>query len=925
MSERKKLIEVALPLEDINVASAHEKSVRHGHPSTLHLWWARRPLATCRAVLFSSIVDDPSSRPDEFPTSEAQAVERERLFELIRRMVKWESIADTELFDEVRAEILKATDGNPPPVLDPFCGGGSIPLEAQRLGLEAHASDLNPVAVLITKALIEIPPRFANMPPVHPSATSRTSWHGAEGLAEDVRRYGAWMRDRAKERIGHLYPKVRVGGSEHTVIAWLWARTVTCPNPGCRAEMPLVRSFELSRKKGKETYVEPIVEGATVRFEIRTGKGAKPGTVSRQGATCIVCKTAVSFTHVRAEGKARGLGARLMAIVADGQRGRIYLPPSHEHEELAASAKPDWEPEGELPHNPRDFKTPNYGMTEWKHLFTPRQLTALTTFSHLVGEARAQALTDATASASTGSDTPSAAGHLDRTDPRPLRESGQGPIAYADAVSCMLGLVASRLADYGATICSWHSGRDTVRNVFARQAIPMTWDFAEPSAMSDSTGGWLSMLRWTAGAVEAASCAAAGSSVQLPADSMLSRVQPVLVSTDPPYFDNIGYADLSDFFFVWLRAGLRDVFPDLFRTVATPKAEELVATPYRFGGSKEAAETHFRSGMTDVLKRMLTAQHPDYPASIYYAYKASESDDETGRTNTGWASFLQSVVDAGFRITATVPMRSELANRMLASGTNALASSIVVVVRPRRCDAPLATRAEFLNALRAELPDAIRTLESGAIAPVDLPQALVGPGMGVFTRYRTVREASGESMPVGVALSVINQVIDQIEAEQTGEFDAYTRFAIEWYRQHGWSEGDSGAADAMARGKNTAVNALEAAGIVRAKAGKTHLVRRDELPTDWDPTTDTRLTVWEVTQHLARAMAEGEQAAAGIIRAVGGLAEAARDLTYRLHHIASAERNDSAEAQVYNVLAAAWPDLVRGALSDPHSGQAALL
>lgn len=397
MVQKRKLIEVALPLEAINRESAREKSIRHGHPSTLHLWWARRPLAAARAVLFAQLVDDPSSHPEEFPTEELQRKERERLHKLVERLVVWENIQDEKLLAEAHAEILKSTDGNPPPILDPFAGGGTIPLEAQRLGLEAHASDLNPVAVLINKALIEIPPKFSGQPPVSPDvARDQLShpWPRATGLAEDVRRYGQWMRDEAEKRIGHLYPKATLpDGSQATVIAWIWARTVTCPNPACGIAMPLVRSWWLGKKKGKEAFVVPSVVDGKVHFAIGHNTKRAPatdGTVSRTGATCIGCGATVDLNYLRAEGRAGRMGAQLMATVAEGNRSRIYTEPTPEHEAAAKAERPIDAPSGEIAMNPRWFSTPAFGMTTFADLFTARQLRALTTFSDLVVEAREQ-------------------------------------------------------------------------------------------------------------------------------------------------------------------------------------------------------------------------------------------------------------------------------------------------------------------------------------------------------------------------------------------------------------------------------------------------------------------------------------------------------------------------------------------------------
>jgi putative DNA methylase len=733
---RKKLIEVALPLEAINAASAREKSIRHGHPSTLHLWWARRPLAAARAVIFAQMVDDPSANPDLFPTEQAQEKERRRLFRIIEDLVQWENTTNEAVLQAARDEILaswrRACAENAdhprakelfdrhklPAFHDPFAGGGSLPLEAQRLGLEAYASDLNPVAVLICKAMIEIPPRFAGRPPVNPQARKEKSlvarqWRGAQGLAEDVRYYGQWMRDEAERRIGHLYPKVEVTaemakgrpdlkpyvGRKLTVIAWLWARTVKSPNPAfAHVDVPLASTFVLSTKAGKEAYVEPVIEGGGYRFTVKVGKpkdaeAAKNGTKLARGANfrCLMSGTPISGDYIKAEGKAGRMGARLMAIVAEGERGRVYLAPTEEHEAAAREAKPTWKPETPLAPDPRALWTPPYGLTTYGDLFTPRQLVALTTFSDLVGEAMRQVRRDAIA-----------AGLPD--DGKPLRDGGSGATAYAEAVGVYLAFALSRSVDRGSNVCSWDNSpkMEALRNTFGRQAIPMVWDFAEGNPFSESSGNWINNVEWGAKSVTRLAGTAKGHAQQEDARSQ-SLSPERIVSTDPPYYDNIGYADLSDFFYVWLRRSLKGVYPDLFATLAVPKAEELVATPYRHG-SKEKAEAFFLDGMTRALHRLAEQAHPAFPVTIYYAFKQSESESDEGTSSTGWETFLDAVMRAGFGISGTWPMRTELSNRMIGAGTNALASSIVLVCRPRPKDAPTATRREFLSALKAELP-----------------------------------------------------------------------------------------------------------------------------------------------------------------------------------------------------------------------------
>ena len=941
---RKKLIEVALPLEAINAASVREKSIRHGHPSTLHLWWARRPLAAARAVLFAQMVDDPSARPELFPTDEAQSQERQRLFRIIEELVKWENTTNEAVLEAAREEIRKSwrrtceeNQEHPraaelfdpdklPAFHDPFSGGGAIPLEAQRLGLEAHASDLNPVAVLINKAMIEIPPKFKGKPPVNPEArrgkgSTSAVWKGAAGLAEDMRYYGKWMRDEAEKRIGHLYPKVEVTaamaqerpdlksyvGRKLTVIAWLWARTVKSPNPAfASVDVPLASTFMLSTKKGKEAYVEPVIEDGGYHFAVRARKppdSAKGGTKSGGSWSpflCLMSGAPMPFEYLRSEAKAGRMSACLMAIVAEGDRERVYLGPTPEHESAVNKACPSWKPNIALPNNPRNFQTPLYGMNSFSDLFTPRQLVALTTFSDLVGEARVRIHADAVE-----------AGIPD--DGVPLWDAGTGVTAYAETVSVYLAFALSKQADLGNSLCRWEPVAQCPRQLFGRQAIPMIWDYAEGNPLGNSSGGWSVLVGGIAkafartfGTIEAAK---PGFSQQADAAVQgLSRGK--IVSTDPPYYNNIGYADLSDFFYAWLRQPLKTVFPGIFATLEVPKTEELVATPYRHG-TREKADTFFLNGMTQVMNRLACQSHSTFPVTIYYAFKQSESKSSTGTTSTGWETFLEAVIRSGFAIRGTWPLRTENATRLVGMTTNALASSIVLACRPRPSDAPLATRREFVDALRSELPDALRQMQQGNIAPVDLAQAAIGPGMAVLTRYSKVLNASGGEVSVREALALINQTLDEVLAEQEGDLDADTRWALAWFEQSGFTEGDYGVAETLSTAKGTSVAGMVEAGVLRSGAGKVRLLRPHELPEDWVPDSDTRLILWEAVHHLIRVHdKEGEDAASLLMSKIGPNAEAARELAYRLYRICD-QKNRSQEALGYNALVQSWPEFAR--------------
>ena len=989
MTTKKKLIEVALPLEAINKASAREKSIRHGHPSTLHLWWARRPLAAARAVIFAQMVDDPSAYVDVLRGDsklrrkgetilkarrkvweEARALadkakgsgvavpepgpeptldeiladqERQRLFRIIEELVLWENTTNETVLQAARDEIWNSwrrtcaenadhsrakelfNRNKLPAFHDPFAGGGALPLEAQRLGLEAYASDLNPVAVLINKAMIEIPPKFAGKPPVNPESQKKIgaqsgSWKGATGLAEDVRYYGQWMRDEAEKRIGHLYPKVmvtkemvkvrpdlkRYEGKELTVIAWIWARTVKSPNPAfAQVDVPLASTFMLSTKAGKEAYVEPVIENGGYRFTVKVGKpkdveGAKLGTTlgKRAAFRCLMSDAPVTYDYIREQGKSGRMGTRLMVIVAEGDRRRVYLAPTPEMEAVALNAKPEWRPDVALPVNPRDFKTPNYGLMTFADLFTPRQLVALKTFSDLVQEGRERVKHDALVT-----------GMPD--DGKPLRDSGSDATAYADAVGTYLALSVSRLSDRSSTICSWdsHKSAEKIRNTFGRQALPMTWDYAEANCLTESSGGFVVQIAYVAKTIDALPHLGTGSATQADA-SVQTLSYDKLVSTDPPYYDNIGYADLSDFFYVWLRRSLRPIFPDLFTTLAVPKFEELVATPYRHG-SKENAEAFFLDGMTRAMHRLAAQAHPAFPVTIYYAFKQSETESEEGTASTGWETFLDAVIRAGFAISGTWPMRTELANKMSGIGHNMLASSIILVCRPRAADAPTATRREFVAALKIELPVALAHLQRGNIAPVDLAQAAIGPGMAVYTRYAKVLDAEGKPLSVREALALINQTLDEALAEQEGDFDPDSRWAITWFEQVGFEVGEYGTAEQLSKSKNTSVSGLVEAGILASKSGKVRLLKPDELPDDWDPTTDKRLTSWETVHHLIRVLeAAGEGTAAKIVSKLGAKAEVARELCYRLYTLCERKKR-AAEALSYNGLVQSWPEITR--------------
>lgn len=990
---RKKLIEVALPLEAINVASAREKQPGIGaHPRGLHHWWARRPQAAARAVIFAQLVDDPSEYVDVLRAdgklvrqasrvlkerlevwAQAHALhakskgarvqvpepglaptldevladqERQRLFKILEDLVLWENATNEAVLQSARDEIWQSWrrtcaehadhpqakmlfDRNSLPAFhDPFAGGGALPLEAQRLGLRAYASDLNPVAVLINKAMIEIPPQFAGRPPVHPRAKGslpellKREWHGAEGLGDDVRYYGQWMREQAEKGLGHLFPKIQVSkemardrsdlklyiGKDLTIVAWIWARTVKSPNPAFRnIDVPLASSFMLSTKVGKEVHVVPIVDATGYALAVRTGKASPTdhgsGTKLGRGAKflCVMSGVPIDGDYIKAEAIAGRMGARLLAVVCEGYRQRVYLSPTAAMEQVAAAAKPDWEPEGSLVVDARAFTPTLYGLDTWAKLFNARQLTSLATLSGLIGQVRSLVYTHAVAMR-----------EQEERATHSTDEDKHNETAYANAVSTYLSLAISRLADYNSTLSTWKPSGQQAMHTFSRQALPMTWDYTESNVLADSAVCWSNCVKYAAESLESLSGAMSlAPGIALQADASTQRLsEHRVISTDPPYYDNVPYADLSDYFYVWLRRSLKDGYPQLFATLAVPKAEELVATAYRHNG-KKGAEEFFLKGMTLAIRQMAQQAHPSIPITIYYAFKQSEGGGDDGTASTGWETFLTAVIQAGLSTTGTWPIRTELGNRTRGIDSNALASSVVLVCRKRADDAPSTSLRAFLIELKAELPRALANLQRGNIAPVDLAQAAIGPGMATYTRYSSVLDADGKPVSVREALKLINQTLDEALAEQEGDFDPDSRWALTWFEQMGFEEGDFGIAEQLSKSKNTSVDGLASTGILVSKRSRVRLLKPSELSVSWDPATDLRLSAWEIVHHMIRILGSGGEAAvAAIVPKLGAKAEVARELCYRLYTLCERKKR-AQDALAYNGLVQSWPEIVR--------------
>jgi putative DNA methylase len=959
----KKLIEVALPLDAINVAAAKEKSIRQGHPGSFHIWWARRPLAATRAVIFSQLVNDPEDlwrcqNPGKEPNPQIRGhwtKARARLFVMIEDLVKWENLtnekligAAQELIKESWKEVCVLNSSHPdaaklfnpaelPRLHDPFAGGGAIPIEAQRLGLSVYASDLNPVAVLINKAMIEIPTRFLACSPVcqredQQPRLVRKEWRGARGLAEDVRFYGDWMRGEALKKIGFSYPKMFVSpemvglrqdlkayeNKELTVIAWIWARTVKSPNPAfSHIDVPLASTFILCSKIGKESYVEPVVNDNAYHFTIKVGTPpatAKMGTSAgkRQAFRCLMSNSPISYEYIRNEGKAGRMGMKLMAVVADGKRQRIYLAPTVAQEETAQSVEPTWKPDCEMPKKHRNFQPPGYGMNTLGELFTPRQLLALNTFIDLLADVRKRIYLDAIAS-----------GLSD--DGVALNAGGTGSRAYSEAISVYLAFCVQNLLDDLVTQCVWRTthGTGALAHAFSRQAIPMTWDFPEANPFAGSAGD----LACTVAAVSRCLDNLPEFKVQRAnveqRDAASAPIDDrVIVSTDPPYYDNISYGELSDFFYVWLRRSLRDIYPNELSTISVPKAEELIAAPQRHG-SAEKAEKFFLDGMCKAMHNLEISSHPALPITIYYAFKQSETTAKDGTSSSGWETFLEALLKSGLAITGTWPMRTERTTGVK-SASNVLASSIILVCRQRQFNAATVSRRQFIRELNTTLPLALdaMTRESeglhSPVAPVDLSQAIIGPGMAVFSKFKAVLEADGSPMSVKSALQLINRFLAE------DDFDADTQFCLHWFEQCGWDTGKFGEADTLARAKGTSVDGVKQAGVLHAAGGNVRLLKWAEYPRDWEPKSDQRLPIWEVLHQLIRVFnTDGESGAAAVFAAVQSKAEAARQLAYRLYTLCE-RKNWAEDARAYNEVVTSWSGIESAAAKDPTMTQGTL-
>lgn len=904
MTYKKKMIEVALPLEVVNRASVREKGIRQGHPSTLHLWWARRPLAAARAVLFAQMVDDPSSRPERFPTAEAQQAERERLFDLIERLVLWENTSDKALMEEAHIAIGDSGPRDLPAVVDPFAGGGSIPLEAKRLGLDAYANDLNPLAALINTVLLDLVDRFAVSEPTTGGLEVEAS-SAPSAIAADLRFWSKRLEERVRARMHGRYPASSSGG---VPLVFFWARTVTCPNPACGIEIPLVGQWKASGRKGNEAMFvpKPSPDGQSIDVEVRYGRhSAPPSTLQRTSGQCPTCGSGFPLAYVKQEGMSGRMGARMLAVQERLNGKRYFRPATEDDREAAAVPAPDapWL-SPQLSTHSQYMAPPRYGLTTFRDLFLPRQLAMLTVFTEELETVAGEAMR-------------AASQPVGDRDTKSFNDGGRGARAYGDAMRILLAIGVSRLVNRASSLCIWHANANKVEQVFSMQAYKMTWLFAEANPFGGASGSFSGQVDYLAKVIEGTPTGT-GHVTQGPAQELVLE-RGVVVSTDPPYYDAVPYADLSDFFLVWLRHMLAGTLPNMFPTVLSPKTDELVADSKRHHGKENAAK-FFEEGMREVFRRIREVHSREYPMTVYYAFKTTENAGAGGES-TGWETFLQALVDSGWAITGTWPIRTEQAGGLRELGRNALASSVVVVCRSKDPAADTVNRKSFISALRRELPAAMRLLQQGAVAPVDLAQAAIGPGMAIFTRFARVVEADGSDMTVRTALALINQSLDETLAEQEGDFDADTRFCIKWFSQFGWNEGASGEADVLARATNTAVTGLVRGGVFRAVAGKARLLAPEELSADWDPLADERVSVWEVVVRLAHALTEvGVDGAAPLFASAGQRVDldTAQELAYLLFALCE-KKGWTESARLFNALGSSWSDVTTASRSLPQA------
>ncbi|MBC8553108.1 MAG: DUF1156 domain-containing protein [Candidatus Brocadiales bacterium] len=879
MEYKKKLIEVALPLEAINKACSKEKSIRHGHISTLHLYWARRPLSSARAVIFSSLIDDPSNNKD---LSEDEVLkERNRLFKIIEQLVLWKNENNQSLLGSVKHEINKSTNNQPPVFLDPFAGGGAIPYEAQKLGLKSYASDLNPVSVVINKAQIEIPAMVKDLNPINPESKNKiASFSNAQGLAEDFNYYSKIVYKKAFERLSKYYPKSKNGES---VIGWYWSRTVECSNPACSSVIPMLSNNVLVNKKNRKVWLKHKLDGNSVTFQVTESMDVtedSPKTGRGANFKCYHCHTISNSNYIKEKSKKKALGFQMIAKICNSGSKKTYYNIEEKDLEIFNQAQPEWTLDESMDeNNPTLVSGRGYGINNWNEIFLSRQMLSLTVFVEEI-----KTIKD-------------------------LSISHGASEEYANSLVVHLSMCFDRFLNRMTSFCRYHTGRESIEGALGRQMLPMIFDFVESNPFSEKTGSWISAISWSIKILNSSLINAAGYVDQIDARKAIYDLECPLIITDPPYYDNIMYADLSDFYYVWLKKLLKDIYPEIFATIKTPKTPEITANKHLYGGDSTKANEHFLNGLSDAAKLIADKANPNFPIIYYYAFKQSETD-KGGTASTGWETFLEGLIKTNCQITATWPIRTEMVTGLV-GGTNVLSSSIIIAVRKRNHDGNIATRKEFIKDLSLELEKSLLEMLQSNISPVDIQQSIIGPGMAVFTRYAKVLEADGGPMTVRTALQIINSELDRIQENSDIEMDSDTRFCIQWFDTYGYDEKTYGEAETLARAKDISVQGLVNSGVFEADSGKAKLKHWSKMPTDWDPRTDNRLTLWECTHHMVRELVngDGQLGAAKLAKFMGPQkADEAKELAYQLYHICD-KRSWAKHAGDYNTLVSNWADI----------------
>ena len=873
---KRKLIEAAIPLDAINAACKADKQKAVGTIRNLHKWFAPMPLPAWRALLFAALVDDADDER-----------ERDRLMRIIEDLMRGGAEPPpAEVLERARQEIAKSWPAGTPVIADPFCGGGSTLVEAQRLGCETYGSDLNPIPVVMSKLLTELLPPLAGMGPLHPTDGRFGLLSGPyDGVAADVRYYAKRASDAVKSEIGEWLES----DSDGIPTAWIWARSVLCPNPACGVETVLATTWSLSKKAGAERWIEPVVDGTEISFRV-SGPHGQPQAAPKSGRganfVCLRCEATLDEKYIARQGLAGGLGTRMLAVIERRADQRVYRAATAQDEEIARGVPSvDHPPEVRLPANPRWFSPPLFGLATQADLYTPRQLLVLDRFASAV------------------------AASFDE-----IRQDG-GDERRAKAIVAILGMVVAKLAQFNSSQVRWNTGGNNASGrpeaAFGRHDVPMTWDFVEVNPFGSAVGDFRQLTDLTIRALSYVPASGRGTVEQRDARTALDGRRDVLIATDPPYFDQIGYADLSDYFYVWHRRALRGVFPDIFATVAAPKEGELIALGTRHGGDRARAKRYFIDGFSQVFEHLGGAQHPDVPMLIVYAFKERAKSKAGDEISPGWEAILDALVHSGAEIIGTWPINATGSTRLIGIGTNALATYVVLVCRPRERSAPRITKSELTRLLKARLAGSVAELQKANIAPVDLAQVVIGPGMQVYSRHSAVIETDGSPLRVADALGLINRTLAEVLDEQEGDLDPDSRWAVTWYDDHGFDTAAFGKADQLARAKGIAVDSLVEAGIVTSGAGKVALIGRDAFREGWDPATDRRATAWEAVQYLVRSLAEGgERAAAELYARLGGLADPARELAYRLFQIAE-KKGRTEEAIAYNGLVTSWSEIAR--------------